>query len=338
MSEPRSVPVTDPAQTHETAKWKHDRPLTACRFDPTGKYLFTGAEDHHICRWELATGNMLRFAGHDSWVRAIGFSKDGQTLYSGGFDGKLCWQPATANENPQPSRTVEAHAGWLRALADSPDGTRIATCGNDHLVKLWNTEDGQLVHTLAGHESHVYNVAFHPHGQFVVSCDLKGNIKQWDCSEGKLVRDFAAAALYKYDTQFRADIGGARSMTFAPDGSRFAVAGITNVSNAFAGIGNACVVVFDWNTGQISKTHTAKEAINGVAWGVRLHPAGYTFAQAGGGGGGYFYFWKTDEEKEFFRFKLPASARDCDLHPDGRQVAVAHVDNHVRLYLLDKKA
>ena len=337
MSDQPPPPATDPAQTHETAKWKHDRPLIACRFEPTGKFVFSGAEDFNICRWELATGKMLRFGGHDSWVRAIGFSPDGKTLYSGGYDGKLCWQPALAEENPQPSRTVAAHAGWLRALAVSLDGSRVVTCGNDNLVKLWNTDNGELVHTFAGHGSHVYNVVFHPSGQFVISCDLKGNIKQWDCGEGKHVRDFAAAALYKYDTQFRADIGGARGMAFAADGKRFAVAGVTNVSNAFAGIGNPCVVVFDWETGQAVKTHTAKEAVNGVAWGVRLHPAGYVFAQSGGGAGGYFYFWKPEEEKEFFRFKLPASGRDCDLHPDGRQVAVAHADTHVRLYLLDKK-
>ncbi len=32
----------DPAKTHEISKWKYVRPLTACRFDPTGKYAFTG--------------------------------------------------------------------------------------------------------------------------------------------------------------------------------------------------------------------------------------------------------------------------------------------------------
>jgi WD40 repeat protein len=331
-------PATNPAQTHETAKWKHTRPLTACRFDPTGKYVFTGAEDFNVCRWDLADGKPLLFGGHESWVRAIGFTKDGQTLFTGGYDGRLCWHSAVATETPQPLRTIDAHTGWLRALAVSPDSTRLATCGNDLVVKIWDTADGRLVHTLAGHETHVYNVAFHPGGQFIISCDLKGKIKQWDIAEGKSVRDFSAAALHGYDKTFRADIGGARSIAFSADGKLFGVGGITKVTNAFAGIGNAAVVAFDWESGQPTRTHLGKEAVNGVAWGLRGHPGGYWIGLAGGGGGGLLYFWKPEEVNEFHKFKLPATGRDMDLHPDSRQIAVAHADSHIRLYLLDKKA
>ena len=49
-----------------------------------------------------------------------------------------------------PLRTVEAHQGWVRAVAVSPDGKLLATCGNDNLVKLWNAADGTLVDELRG--------------------------------------------------------------------------------------------------------------------------------------------------------------------------------------------
>jgi len=116
------------------------------------------------------------------------------------------------------------------------------------------------------------------------------------------------------------------------------VGGITNVSNAFAGIGNPAVVVFDWETDQPVRTHLGKEAINGVAWGLRWHPGGYWIGLSGGGAGGLLYFWKYEEVNEFFKFKLPASGRDLDLHPDGRQLAIACADSHMRIFLIDKKA
>ena len=127
----------DPAQTHVAAQWKHARPLTACRFDPSGKYVFSGAEDNFVTRWDLASGAPTSLAGHDSWVRAYAFSPAGDTMFSGGYDGRIIsW--ATAAEKPEPGLKYDAHQGWVRALAMSPDGARLASCGNDNLVKVWD--------------------------------------------------------------------------------------------------------------------------------------------------------------------------------------------------------
>ncbi len=342
------LPVVDPAQTHLDKAWKHVRPLVACRFDPSGKYAFTGAEDNLLSRWDLsAEGDAAKastpFAAHDSWVRAIGFSPSGDTVYSGGYDGRLIWWPAAA-EKPEPIRKVEpAHQGWIRALAVSPDGTRIATCGNDKLVKLWDAADGRLVAELPGHESHVYNVAFHPTDGTLVSCDLKGVLKQWglpanDTATNAAKRDLAAAALYKYDTTFRADIGGARSIAFGADGKQLALGGITNVTNAFAGIGHAAVVVLDWETGKPAVQYEGKEKVNGTVWGVAWHSSGFWIGLGGGGGGGWLYFWKDATAPEFHKLKLPDTGRDMSLSPDGRRVLVAHFDGNLRTYNLWKKA
>ena len=215
MSESSKI---DPTKTHVALEHKHTRPLIACRFDPLGRYVLFGAEDNLVHRFDIAAKSMISLAAHDSWVRAIGCSPSGEFLYTGGYDGRLVWWPA-AEDKPQPIRVVEAHQGWIRALAVSPDGRRIASCGNDNLVKLWDVVDGKCVGELAGHGSHVYHVAFQPDGQALVSCDLKGGLKEWDAASGSLRRDLtSAAALYKYDTTFRADIGGARSIAFRSDG------------------------------------------------------------------------------------------------------------------------
>jgi len=334
MTEPVKI---DPAQSHAGPQWKHARPLVACRFDPIGKFAFTGAEDNFVTRWDLTSGAAAQMAAHDSWVRAIAFSPNGETCYSGGYDGRVIWWPATAEKSTQ-GRTIDAHQGWVRALAVSPDGLKLASCGNDNLVKVWNTEDGALIAELPGHAWHVYNVAFHPDGNALVSCDLKGNLKQWDVAEKKAVRDIQAAVLHKYDETFRADIGGARSIAFSRDGKQLAVAGITNVSNAFAGIGNPAVVLLNWEDGKPAVQFGGKEKIQGVAWGIRQHADGFWIGLSGGGGGGWLYFWRDAVADEFFKFKLPDHGRDLDLSPDGTHVAVAHSDGHLRLYNLFAKA
>lgn len=332
-------PVADPTQIRLAKEWKHTRPLFACRIDPTGRFAFTGAEDYLLTRWDLAqdANNKLEFSGHESWVRGMAFQPAGELLASGDYAGKLCaWRWAAEAAAP-PVYSVAAHQGWLRAVAASPDGAMFATCGNDRFVRLWNAADGKLIRELAGHESHVYNVAFHPGGGHLASCDLKGVVKHWDLSSGAAARQLDGSPLWKYDPVFHADIGGARGMAFSPDGAWLACAGVTEVSNAFAGIGNAVVALFDWASGERKQLLRPKEHFHGVAWSAAFHPAGFIVAVAGGQHGGTLWFFKPTEPNPFFTFKLPGTARDLALHPDGLRLVVAHADGALRLYDMSPK-
>lgn len=326
----RSALKADPQKTHTAQTIKHPAPLIACRFDPSGKYVFAAAQDYRVWRYELGTKEApqpTEFGGHESWARAIAFTPDGETLITGGYDGRLVWTPVGADK-PEPARTVEAHDGWIRAVAVSPDGQLLASVGNDLLVKLWNVADGSPVGELAGHESHIYNVAFHPEGRQLATGDLKGNFLHWDLKAMKEQRRFAEEALHKYDKTFWADIGGPRGMTFSPDGALLAASGITNVSNAFAGVGNPTVVVFDWQAGKRKVQYLGKSNPRGTGWGVVMHPAGFTIGVSGGSGG-FLLFWRGDEKNEFHQVKLPDTGRDLDLHPDGLRLATAHYNGQL---------
>lgn len=322
--------LIDPLRTRQAQELRHTSPLLGCRFDPTGRYVFATAQDNSIQRWDLANARKTQLAGNRSWLRALTFTRNPARLISGAYDGRLLWWD-TAAETPTVLRTVQAHHGWVRAAVVSPDGTLLATCGNDNTVKLWNANEGTAVRTLEGHGCHVYNVAFHPNGQHLVSADLRGNVKQWAVAQGTEVRALDASVLYRYDPTFRADIGGVRSMAFNRDGSLLACAGITDVTNAFAGVGRPVVVLFNWQTGQ--RTQLLRPAANfqGTAWGVAFHPSGFVVA-AGGGSGGALWFWRPDTAASFHALTPPTNARDLDLSPDGRQLAVAFFDGAVRIY------
>ena len=334
---PSTPPAADPAQIRLAKEFKHDRPLFSCRIDPTGRFAVSGAQDNFVMRWELAGDAKLALTGHQSWVRGMAFQPGSELLATGDYAGRLnAWRYAADGVQP-PVYSVEAHKGWIRAVAFSPDGATISTCGNDRMVRLWSAADGKLVRELAGHESHVFNVAFHPSGTHLASCDLKGVVHDWDLSSDAVSRKLDSAVLWKYDPTFRADIGGARGMAFSPDGAWLACAGVTEVSNAFAGIGAAAIGLFDWASGERKQLLRPKENFQGVAWAVAFHPAGFIVGVGGGGPGGAIWFWKPDGQHPFFTFKLPAAARDLSLHPDGMRLATAHFDNTLRLYDMSRK-
>ncbi len=327
----------DATKTHVVKELKHGNPLISCRFDPTGRYVFYGAQDYQVWRWDTKENKKVALQGTDAWVRGIAFSRDGSQVITAGYDGRLVWWPTT-DATPKPLHTVAAHQGWVRAIAVSPDGTLLASVGNDKLVKLWKMADGSPVRTMPGHQHHVYNVAFHPDGKRLVTGDLKCHLFEWDAATGKAGRRYQAKSLYKYDGGFKADIGGVRAIDFSQDGTQLAISGITNVTNAFACVGNPSVVIFDWKTAKETTKHLAKAKPRAVAWGLALHPTGITIGAAGGPGGGFLYFWKKGQANEFHQIKMKDSARDLHLSPDHLHLATAHYDGVVRISRMTEKA
>jgi len=318
----------DPTRTRLSLELRHNSPLIGCRFDPSGRFVFASAQDNTIQRFELANQRKTGLVGHRSWVRGLAFV--GGKLLSADYTGKIHVWSMDA-ETPTVERTIDAHRGWCRAITVSPDGRHVATCGNDQLVRIWSASDFSPVRTLAGHDCHVYNVAFHPAGMHLVSTDLHGGTRVWSLDDGRQMRSMDCSVLFRYDPTFRADHGGVRSMTFNRQGSLLACAGITNVSNAFAGVGNPAIALFDWRLGQRVELLRPAAAFQGTMWGVTFLPNGQ-IAGAAGGSGGSLWFWNPEQATSFHTFALPNNARDLHLHPDGKRLAIPSFDGAVRIY------
>jgi WD40 repeat protein len=328
----------DPTQSHQVHEFKHEIALTTLRVDPTDRFLAAGAEDLDVQLWDLANGEQRTLKGHRSWVRSIDFSADGNRLFTACWGGIVnVWDSSQAE--PKPLQTIQAHQGAARFVRVSPDGQQLATCGNDLLVRVWNIADGKIAHEFSGHERHVYGVDFHPDGQHLVSQDLMGGINVWDLQSGEHKKSIDGSVMTGYDNKFAADMGGSRDLQFKPDGSQWASAGITKVTNSFAGVQDPIIVLFDWNTGkEVKQLKSDDDNVKGIAWGVRFHPDNFIIAAiADRNGKGELWFRRPEEEKAFHTMKLPSAARGLDLLSDNLQVAVAHADGHARIYRMTAK-
>lgn len=341
----------DITKTHVEHEHKHERPLISCRFAPEESAVYFGSEDYAVWKWNWSTGAKVKF-DTEAWVRGLAVSRDGKVLLTIGYDGRLIWWPAEV-EQPEPLHVVSAHDGWGRAVSISPDGSQVATVGNDRRVRLWKFEDASELTEYQGqqppadaeeqpeqplwHDSHIYNAVFHPSGESLVTGDLNGRLIDWDTKTGQPRRSWQAEPLSAYDKSFRAQIGGFRGLVFNAEGTRLYGSGITNVTNAFAGVGNPLVVEFDWETTKLLQDYKSNPALQGVAWGVMPHPAGKLIA-AHGGSGGTLVFWNLGTGDSVHQFKLPQNARDLDLHSDGLRLATACSDSVLRVCLMDTPA
>ncbi len=91
------------------------------------------------------------------------------------------WEAASGRE----LGSLRGHTGWVRAVAFSPDGTRIVSASWDKKLKLWDAASGDELRTLRGHTGPVHVVAFSPDGTRIVSASGDKTLKLWETASGQ---------------------------------------------------------------------------------------------------------------------------------------------------------
>jgi WD40 repeat protein len=65
------------------------------------------------------------------------------------------------------------------ALAWSPDGKRIASGGDDNIVRVWDATTSQTLLQYRGHTDAVFKVVWSPDGTMIASASADGTVQVW---------------------------------------------------------------------------------------------------------------------------------------------------------------
>ena len=180
----------------------HTDAIEALAYAPDGKTLASAAGSE-IKLWDVGTmSNPLKLPLRDGEVRGWQFFPDGRRLAAAG------WWLSGGREHPGLAdiwdletgkilHTFGPHGSWIEALALLRDGHLLATADTERTVKLWQTDDGQLVRTfgrpITKEETRTLffpwglrSVAIRGDGKQIAAGDSQGHVTVYNVADGSV--------------------------------------------------------------------------------------------------------------------------------------------------------
>jgi WD40 repeat protein/tRNA A-37 threonylcarbamoyl transferase component Bud32 len=184
-------------------------------FSPDGRTLAAVTESL-LTLWDVSSRSRLHellYAGHPSWVLAVGFSPDGETLATASSDlGLRLWDAATGDILEDP--------GFVRSASDvafSADGALIASGSDQGAAEVWDAATRTSIATFDGTPAD--SVALSPDGHFLAVGGNGRVVRVWDVRTRKLVHELDQGG------------NGAFTLEFSPDGRTLAISGFEPVAS-----------------------------------------------------------------------------------------------------------
>ncbi|KAM6932903.1 LOW QUALITY PROTEIN: bromodomain and WD repeat-containing protein 3 [Xenentodon cancila] len=208
---------------------------TVCSsFSPGGMFLATGSTDDVIRIYYVGSGSPEKISElheHTDKVDSIQFCHSSERFVSGSRDGtariwklhqRQQWRCILLNmsANLPGAEPVNEEESYFKPKVtmvawDRHDNT-VITAVNNHLLKVWNSYTGQLLHILKGHEAEVFVLEPHPFDpRIILSAGHDGNVFIWDLLRGTNTQHY-------FNMIEGQGHGAVFDCKFTPDGQRFA--------------------------------------------------------------------------------------------------------------------
>jgi WD40 repeat protein len=228
-------------------------------------------------------------------------------------NGKLSlWKNWNDKQSSQSFYVQDAHKYMpaVNALAFRPDGERLATGGDDGILRVWDMKGFTPLLVMSRHAAPIHQIEYSSDGTKIISAAEYGYARIWDGENGKELFILRGK---------ESSISGA---TISRDGAR-----------AATGTVDGGIEIWDADTG---KELMAMSGDGGAIKTLAFSPDGSRLAT--GSADGTVRVWDTATGEQLLTFSdQPSEVTRVEFSPDGSRLAAARADGFVRVYLLDPK-
>ncbi len=172
--------------------------VQAVAFSPDGARVYAAGDEGVLRVWDTESEALLAaFPAQESAILDMALSPDEARAITAHRDGRIIvWEVAAWREGAYraeniPTTAYLRHAEPVTTVAWAPDSRHAVTGSEDNLLRYWDLDTGEVLHTLRGHADDVSDVDISADGRYALSASGDESLRLWDLTSGQSLQRLA---------------------------------------------------------------------------------------------------------------------------------------------------
>lgn len=161
----------------------HNGAIFDLRFSPDANVLVSASADATVKVWNVNTGQRLDTLGQPLKEQySVDISPDGKFIIAGGEDNRIRMWQLVANDIPRINPIMHArfaHEGPIEQVRFSSDGNYIVSSSSDKTLKVWSSDEIELLHSYPLGDMSTETFAISTDSQRIGVGQLDGEVKTY---------------------------------------------------------------------------------------------------------------------------------------------------------------
>ena len=165
----------------------HVDSVNTVQFLPYGNLILTGSGDKTLSLWDIRNGRCINvIEPHDNAVLSCSFNYQGNEIISSDVNGlvsitdlRKIQERLVINTSNTDNNDTNSSNFAINTVKYDASGELFAIGGNDGLIKIYDSVNGNLINVLEGHNDSIQTLIFHPKGKYLISGGSDATFRIW---------------------------------------------------------------------------------------------------------------------------------------------------------------
>uniref|UniRef100_A0ABK0L4C2 Cilia- and flagella-associated protein 52 n=1 Tax=Rattus norvegicus TaxID=10116 RepID=A0ABK0L4C2_RAT len=164
-------------QKLEEALKEHKSSVSCIRVKKNNEECVTASTDGTCIIWDLVRLRRNQMILANTLFQCVCYHPEEFQIITSGTDRKIAyWEVFDGSV----IRELEGSlSGSVNGMDITQEGEHFVTGGHDHLIKVWDYNEGEVTHVGVGHSGNIMGIRISPGNQYIVSVSADGAILRW---------------------------------------------------------------------------------------------------------------------------------------------------------------